>query len=43
MRVKANSKPWIDNLIVSAIQRWDRLYKKFKHSGLQTDKDNFKV
>ena len=43
MRVKANSKPWIDNLIVSAIQRWDRLYKKFKHSGLETDKDNFKV
>ena len=43
IRVKANSKPWFDNQIMSAIQRWDKLYKKFKHSGLDTDKDNFKV
>ena len=41
--MKANSKPWFDNQIVSAIQRLVRLYKKFKHSGLETDKDNFKV
>ena len=41
--VKANSKPWFDNHIVSAMQRQDKLYKKFKHSGLETDKDNFKV
>ena len=41
--VKANSKSWFDNQIVSAIQRWDKLYKMFKHSGLETDKDNFKV
>ena len=40
---EANSKPWFDNQIVSAIQRRDKLYKKFKHSGrLETDKDNFK-
>ena len=25
------------------MQRRDKLYKKFKHSGLQTDKDNFKA
>ena len=43
IRVKANSKPWFDNQIVSAIQRRDKLYKKFKHSGLETGKDNFKV
>ena len=43
IRVKANSKPWFDNQIMSAIQRWDRLYGKFKHSGFETDKDNFKV
>ena len=43
IRVKPNSKPWFDNQIVSAIQRRDKLYKKFKHSGLETDKDNFKV
>ena len=41
--MKANSKPWFDNQIVSAIKRRDKLYKKFKHSGLETDKDNFKV
>ena len=28
---------------MSAIQRWDKLYTKFKHSGLETDKDNFKI
>ena len=43
IRVKANSKLCFDNQIVSAIQRRDKLYKKLKHSGLETDKDNFKV
>ena len=28
---------------MSAIQRPDKLYKKFNYSGLETDKDNFKV
>ena len=42
-RVQANSKPWFDSHIVSAIQRRDKLYKKFKHYGPETDKDNFKV
>ena len=41
--MKVNSKPWFLNQIVSAMQRRDKLYKKFKHSGLETDKDNFKV
>ena len=41
--MKANSKPWFDNQIMSAIPRRDKLYKKFKHSGLETDEDNFKV
>ena len=43
IRVKVNSKPWFDNQILSAIQIRDKLYKKFKHSGLETDKDNAKV
>ena len=43
IRLKANSKPWFDNKIVSAIQRRDKLYKMLKHSGLETDKDHFKV
>ena len=41
--MNANSKPWFDNQIVSAIQRRDKLYKKFKYSDLETDKANFKV
>ena len=41
--MKANSKPWFDNQIVSAIQSRDKFYKRFKHSGLETDKDNVKV
>ena len=41
IRLKANSKPWFDNEIVSGIQRRDKLYKKFKHFGLDTG--SFKV
>ena len=41
--IKANSKPWFDNQIMSAIQRRNKLYEKFKHSGLKSEKDNFKV
>ena len=41
--MKADSKPWFDNQIVSAIQKQDKLYKKFKHPGLETDEENFKV
>ena len=43
IRVNANSKLWFDNKIVSAIPRRNKLYKKFKHSGVETDKVNFKV
>ena len=43
IRVKVNSKPCIDNQIISAIQTQDKLYKKFKHFVLETDKDSFKV
>ena len=43
VRVKASSKPSFDDEITLAIQRRDKLYKKFKHSGLETDKDDFKV
>ena len=41
--MNANSKPWFDNKIVSARPRRNKLYKNFKHSGLETDKVNFKV
>ena len=41
--VKSNSKPWFDNQIMPAIQRRDKLYKKFEQSGLETGKDNVKV
>ena len=39
IRVKTNSKPWLDNQIVSATQKRDKLFKKFKYAGLETDKD----
>ena len=41
--MRATSKSWFDNQIVLAIQRRDRPYKRFKHTGLETDEDNFKV
>ena len=37
----ANSKPWIDSETVSAIRRKDKLFKKHKKFGLETDKDHF--
>ena len=43
IKAKDNSKPWFDNQTLSAIQRRHKLYKKFKYSGLETDKDNFNV
>ena len=43
IRGKANSKPSFDNQIMLATQRRDKLYKKLKHSDLETDQDNFKV
>ena len=41
LRLNANSKPWIDSETVSAIRRKDKLFKKHKKSGLETDKDHF--
>ena len=40
--MKANSKLWFDNQIVTVIKSGIN-YKKFKHSGFETDKDNFEV
>ena len=42
LRLKAYSKPWIDSETISAIPRRDKLLKKYKKSGLETDKDNFR-
>ena len=36
---KDNSKPWIDPETISAIRRRDKLFKKYKRSGLETDQD----
>ena len=41
LRLKANSKPWIDSETISAIRRTDKLFKKYKRSGLETDPDYF--
>ena len=40
--MKANLKPWIDTETISAICRRDKLFKKYKKSGLETNKDNFR-
>ena len=41
--METNSKPWFHNKTVSNTTRRDNLYKKFKDSGLDTDKYSFKV
>ena len=41
-KTKVNSKPRFDNQIMSAQTR-NNFCKKFKHSGLETDKDILKV
>ena len=42
LRLKANSKPWIDSETISAIGRRENLFEKYKKSGLETDKDHFR-
>ena len=37
IRMTANTEPWFDKQILPAIQRRDKAYEKFKHSGLETD------
>ena len=39
--MKASSKPWLDSETISAIRRRGKLLKKYKESGLETDKDHF--
>ena len=42
LRLKANSKHWIDSETVSAMRRRYKLFKKYKKIGLETDKDHFR-
>ena len=41
-RLKASSKPWIDSDTISTIRRRDKRSKKYKRSGLETEKDHFR-
>lgn len=41
--MKANSKPWSDTKIISAMQKRDKLFARYQKSGLGTDKDQFKT
>ena len=43
VRVKVNSKLWFDSEIISAIQKRDKVYSRYKKSGLETDKDKFET
>ena len=38
-RVKQNSQEWFDGETADEIKNRDKLFKKFKKSKLQTDKD----
>ena len=39
IRIKCNTKPWFDLEVISIVNKRDAFYKKFKSSGLETDKD----
>ena len=39
IRIKGNTKAWFDSEVISIINKRDDYYKKFKSSGLETDKD----
>ena len=39
IRLKTNSEPWFDNDVISAIQRRNKLFKKFKLSGSKNSKN----
>ena len=43
LRLKASFKPWIESEIISAIRERDKLFKKYLKSGLETDKDHFRL
>ena len=38
VRIKGNTKPWFDSEVISIVTKRDGCYKKFKLSGLKTDK-----
>ena len=38
-----NSKPWFYSEIIYAIQKKDKVYLKYKNSGLETNKVKFKT
>ena len=42
VRVKANSEPWFGSKIISAIQKKDQLYSRYKRCGLKTEKIKLK-
>ena len=42
VRAKSNTKPWFIIDVLNAIRNRDKQFKKFKRSGRETVKDNFK-
>ena len=40
--MKSNTKPWFDIDVLNSVRNCNEHYKKFKQSGGETDKDNFK-
>ena len=41
VRMKANSKPWCVS-VISAVQKRDKLYSRYKKSSLEADKSDLK-
>ena len=39
VRIKSNTKPWFDSVVISLVNKRDSCYKKCKVSKLETDKD----
>ena len=43
IKINGNTKAWFDSEVISIINKRDDYYKKFKSSGLETDKDLLKA
>ena len=43
IKIKGNTKAWFDSEVISKINKRDDCCKKFKSSGLETDKDLLKA
>ena len=43
IRIRGNTKPWFGSEVISIVNKRDACNKKFKSSGLETEKDILKT